>query len=65
MSLSIMPTVLKPVLSLVSGQPASGKSTLAKQLGRALGMSCVCRDELTAHSGRPTDLTRGHPDAGR
>jgi len=37
------------MLILVSGRLASGNSTLAKQLGRDLGMSCVCRDELTAY----------------
>jgi predicted kinase len=40
---------LKPMLILVSGQPASGKSTLAKQLGRELGMPCLYRDDLTAN----------------
>ena len=38
-----------PLLVLVSGQPASGKTTLAKRLSDELGMPCVSRDDLTAH----------------
>ncbi|MBG0824907.1 ATP-binding protein [Planomonospora sp. ID91781] len=35
-----------PVLTVVSGPPGSGKTTLARELVRALGFPLACRDEI-------------------
>ena len=36
----------RPTIILVLGIPASGKTTLAKQLGRELALPCISKDEL-------------------
>ncbi|MFE5859680.1 AAA family ATPase [Streptomyces virginiae] len=36
----------RPVLAVVSGPPATGKSTLARILGQALGCPTIIRDEI-------------------
>src|ERR1700744_4670298 len=36
----------RPVLIVVSGPPGAGKTTLARQVARAVGCPAVCRDEI-------------------
>src|ERR1700759_2711367 len=33
-------------LMIILGSPASGKTTLARRLGRQLGVSCLCKDDV-------------------
>ncbi|MEV6635384.1 AAA family ATPase [Actinoplanes sp. NPDC051470] len=35
-----------PALIVVSGQPGSGKTTLAHEIARAVGCPAICRDEI-------------------
>ena len=37
---------LHPTLIIVSGQPGSGKTTLAHQLAERIGCPAICRDEI-------------------
>jgi len=50
-----------PMLVIVAGAPASGKSTLARRLAADLGMPMLSRDELKERLadaiGAPTDVT--------
>lgn len=41
-----MDTFAKPKLVIVTGRPGSGKTTLAKELGRLLYLPVLCRDEI-------------------
>ena len=41
-----MPDVQRPTLVVVSGPPASGKTTLAHALAQAIPCPAVCRDEI-------------------
>src|SRR3954469_25298455 len=41
-----MPDVQRPTLVVVSGPPASGKTTLAHPLAQAIPCPAVCRDEI-------------------
>jgi predicted kinase len=36
----------RPALIVVSGPPGTGKTTLAREIARALGCPAVCRDEI-------------------
>ncbi|AGZ43202.1 AAA family ATPase [Actinoplanes friuliensis] len=48
-----------PVLIVVSGEPGSGKTTLAHALARELGCPAICRDEI-----REGVVRAGTPDPG-
>lgn len=56
-----------PLLVLVSGLPAAGKTTLAGRLAHALQLPVLSRDAIKdglAESRRVTDPVRGHELAG-
>src|SRR3954452_25248663 len=60
-----MPDVQRPTLVVVSGPPASGKTTLAHALAGAIRCPAVCRDEIKegmvhAHGGA-FEAARGDP----
>lgn len=45
-SVSAPDSELNPRLIIVSGPPASGKTTLAHRLAESVGAPAICRDEI-------------------
>ena len=55
-----------PALIVVSGQPGTGKTTLAHEIARAVGAPAICRDEIRegmVHAGTPDRTMRRAYDA--